>query len=62
MHRNTRVPGTATGADRVAWRAAMAALDIIEAEIPDTDCRLEAAREVTRLLCGQILCRIQDES
>ena len=60
MNRNMRVPGTATGVDRTAYRAAMAALDIIEAEIEDPDTRQEAARGVTRLLASGLFARMQD--
>src|SRR5678815_3573281 len=51
----------ATLADRVAWRAMTAALDVIEAETPcDVELRQECASGCAKLLASGILARMQD--
>lgn len=59
-NRTTDAPATATGADKTVWRATQAALDVIEEEISDADCRLIAAHAVCRLLASGVLSRLQD--
>jgi hypothetical protein len=51
----------ATLADRVAWRAMTAALDVIEAETPpDVGLRQECASACAKLLASGLLARLQE--